>query len=133
RKAAGRPQKSPEKTSPVATISPEQTLADLGISRDQSSKWQQLAEVPEDKFEAALNTPGSLPSTDALIAKATSMPAIESDFPPTVTELAERDVCGAGARGRRSARARACQQFLESDPPPRPPNDLPAAGLPGAL
>ncbi|MEQ9642523.1 MAG: hypothetical protein RIM84_21020 [Alphaproteobacteria bacterium] len=28
------------------------TLGDLGISRDQSSKWQKLAAVPEDDFEA---------------------------------------------------------------------------------
>jgi len=29
------------------------TLRDLGISKDQSSKWQQLAGVPERQFEAA--------------------------------------------------------------------------------
>jgi hypothetical protein len=28
-------------------------LSDLGISKDQSSKWQQLADVPEADFEAA--------------------------------------------------------------------------------
>jgi hypothetical protein len=35
-----------------ATGSP--TLDELGISRDPSSKWQRLATVPEDQFEAAL-------------------------------------------------------------------------------
>lgn len=32
-------------------------LTDLGISRDQSSKWQKFAEVPEKKFEQALAQP----------------------------------------------------------------------------
>jgi hypothetical protein len=31
------------------------TLNIMGISKDQSSKWQRLAEVPEDVFESALN------------------------------------------------------------------------------
>jgi hypothetical protein len=30
------------------------TLRDLGITRDESSKWQKLAAVPQDQFEAAL-------------------------------------------------------------------------------
>lgn len=30
------------------------TLTDLSISRDQSSQWQKLADVPEAPFEAAL-------------------------------------------------------------------------------
>jgi len=28
------------------------TLSDLGISKDQSSRWQKLAQVPADEFEA---------------------------------------------------------------------------------
>lgn len=30
-------------------------LSDLGISRDQSSRWQQVASIPEEHFEAAVN------------------------------------------------------------------------------
>jgi hypothetical protein len=43
-------------------------LADLGVSRDQSSKWQQLAAVPEEDFEAALAAPEK-PSTRGIISK----------------------------------------------------------------
>jgi hypothetical protein len=48
------------------------TLSDLGITRDQSSKWQKLAELPEEKFEARLNQQGGTlkPSTAELIAEA---------------------------------------------------------------
>src|SRR3954468_11429425 len=42
-------------------------LSDLGISRDQSSKWQKLAGIPEDDFEASLAAPGK-PSTTDIIA-----------------------------------------------------------------
>jgi hypothetical protein len=38
-----------------ANVTP--TLSDLGITRDQSSKWQALAEVPEEQFEQALKDP----------------------------------------------------------------------------
>jgi hypothetical protein len=31
------------------------TLADLGVTKTQSSKWQKLAALPEDKFEARVN------------------------------------------------------------------------------
>lgn len=43
------------------------TLSDLGISRDQSSRWQQLADVPEGDFEAALAAPEK-PSTNGILA-----------------------------------------------------------------
>jgi hypothetical protein len=48
--AKGRPKASDDPTH----ISPIKTLADLGISRDQSSQWQKLAEIPKEQFEEAL-------------------------------------------------------------------------------
>jgi hypothetical protein len=45
-----------------------QTLSELGITHDQSSKWQQLAAVPEQEFESALAAPEK-PSTNGIIGK----------------------------------------------------------------
>ncbi len=45
------------------------TLSGIGLTKDQSSKWQQLAEVPEDEFEAEVTKPGPKPTTSGLLAK----------------------------------------------------------------
>lgn len=42
------------------------TLKDMGITRDQSAKWQQLADIPEADFEAALADPKK-PSTSSIV------------------------------------------------------------------
>jgi hypothetical protein len=42
------------------------TLEELGISHDQSSRWQRLAEIPQEEFEAELLEPGR-PSTTRII------------------------------------------------------------------
>ena len=60
------------------TIHPK-TLPELGISPDQSSTWQKLANVPEDEFEAAITMPGTKPSARHIIA--TPEP---DDVPPHV-------------------------------------------------
>ena len=34
------------------------TLADQGITKDQSADWQKMGEIPDDEFEEALAGPG---------------------------------------------------------------------------
>jgi len=43
------------------------TLADMGITKGQSSRWQQLASVPPADLERALADPDAMPSTARLI------------------------------------------------------------------
>ena len=50
-------------------------LAELGISRDQSSKWQKLAAVSEPEFEAAL-AGAEKPSTTGIIRAADPPPVV---------------------------------------------------------
>lgn len=47
----------------------KKTLSDVGLSKTQSSRFQQLAEIPEEEFEAALSDPDETPSTTGLIRK----------------------------------------------------------------
>lgn len=47
----------------------QKTLSEMGITKDQSSKWQQLAAVPEKEFEDAINLPGTRPSTNHILKK----------------------------------------------------------------
>jgi hypothetical protein len=49
------------------------TLADLGVSRDQSSRWQKLAEVPDQDFEKALADLTAMPTTNGVL-RATQEP-----------------------------------------------------------
>lgn len=48
-----------------ATTTGEQpkTLSEMGLTKDQSSKWQKLADVPEDVFEKAINNPAGWTNT----------------------------------------------------------------------
>lgn len=43
-------------------------LSDLGISKTQSSRWQKLAAIPEEDFEATFAKPERKPSTTGIIA-----------------------------------------------------------------
>jgi hypothetical protein len=65
-------EKAPGIRTDLHTLSPSTTksqkLAEAGISRDQASKWEQLANVPEAEFEAALAGPNK-PSTAGVLRR----------------------------------------------------------------
>lgn len=42
------------------------TLENLGVTRDQSSKWQKIASIPEDKFETYLSVQKELSTSGAI-------------------------------------------------------------------
>jgi N6-adenosine-specific RNA methylase IME4 len=58
----GRPKASDDTT----LISPVTKLSDLGVSRDQSSQWQQLADIPKETFEKALAA-DKVPTTQGVL------------------------------------------------------------------
>jgi len=49
------------------SFSPPKTLSEMGITKDQSSKWQKLAAVPEDEFEDAVSNRGAKPSANNIL------------------------------------------------------------------
>ena len=57
-KAKGGAKDHKSKSSPESmTYQTEKTLADIGISNNQSSRFQKLAKIPDDEFEEALDQP----------------------------------------------------------------------------
>ena len=61
-KAKGAAEKGWNKTVSQATTA----LSNMGISRDQSSKWQKIASIPEDKFENFLSVQKELSTAGVL-------------------------------------------------------------------
>ena len=60
-------------------VAETKTLSDLGITKDQSSKWQRLAAIPEKEFEDAVSQPGIKPTTTHIISpKQESPPRMDS-------------------------------------------------------
>lgn len=57
--------RKPEEGRPVE-VSKGTTLIDMGISRDQSSKWQKIASIPEEKFENFLSVQKELSTSGIL-------------------------------------------------------------------
>jgi hypothetical protein len=68
------------------------TLSDLGITRDQSSQWQQLADVPDEEFERALAEPEK-PSASRIINR-TSFTGDNQWFTPDRYLVLARRVLG---------------------------------------
>jgi hypothetical protein len=67
-------QKQPGKRTDLTSPSHSARLSDYAESKErakisdyQAERWQKLADVPQDKFEAALSNPDSVPSTQSLI------------------------------------------------------------------
>jgi len=79
--------RKPEEGRPVE-VSKGTTLIDMGISRDQSSKWQKIADIPEDKFENYLEVEKELSTAGAIrvskqLEREEKIEAIKSSNPET--------------------------------------------------
>jgi hypothetical protein len=83
RETGGKPKRSHR-----ATV---KKLADLGVSKTQSSRWQHLADVPEEKFEQALADRTEKPSTGAILRENAAEPESEAKtVEPEVLWLLDR-------------------------------------------
>ena len=72
-----------------------QTLADLGISKRQSSEWQQLASVPRETFEEAI-AEDAIPSTRVILASQLIQQSLSNEhYTPSKYIEAARSVMGA--------------------------------------
>ena len=60
------------------------TLIDMGINKDQSSKWQKLAAIPQEEREGYLSQPG-IPSTEGMIRAH----ELKQNPPPVMPDFSE--------------------------------------------
>jgi hypothetical protein len=58
---------------------PPKTLSEMGITKDQSSKWQKLAAVPEAEFEDAISQVAAKPSATSILRKSNPDPKPEPE------------------------------------------------------
>jgi len=71
------------------------TLSDIGISRDQSSKWQQLADIPDETFEQEVRQPDA--STASMLRNHNHRAqgsGVNEWYTPETYIIAARDVMG---------------------------------------
>lgn len=64
----------PYQSNGTTSSEPPKTLSEMGLTKDQSSKFQQLARVPEDEFESSMNNPAAKPSTKRILKKPQPQP-----------------------------------------------------------
>jgi hypothetical protein len=58
------------KSRSVETTVKPKTLSDLGVSKDQSRKFQQLADIPTEQFEEAVSGSDAVPTTGGVLGHA---------------------------------------------------------------
>jgi len=79
----------------VSSETTHQTLSGLGISRDQSSKWQQLADIPDETFEQEVRQPDA--STASMLRNHNHRAqgsGVNEWYTPETYIIAARDVMG---------------------------------------
>lgn len=78
-KAKGTLKQGPTLPQSSSSTTEPPTLAEMGITKDQSSKWQQLANVPEAEFEKALEASPTPSAHSILKSRKTEPPPKRMD------------------------------------------------------